>query len=232
MPTQYEKVTKRQLVFSILFVLMYPVIILSLAGDIFWIEGWIFSIIFILTSLTSLIYLYYKDPALLSERLNVKRKDQKGWDKIFLLVIAIIYFIWLAIMPLDAKRFGWSVEFPLWLEVCGGIIFLLSFYFTFRSFAENTFLSPVIRVQKERNQQVVSTGVYAIVRHPMYVGSILMFIGIPILLGSIYGIILSLLMCLLLIPRIIGEEKMLEEELEGYKEYKQKVKYRLIPFIW
>ncbi len=90
----------------------------------------------------------------------------------------------------------------------------------------------LVRIQSERRQQVVSTGVYGIVRHPMYLGGILLFIGTPMLLGSIYGVIIGISMLLLLTFRIIGEEKMMVNELDGYTEYKKKVKYRLIPFIW
>ena len=89
-----------------------------------------------------------------------------------------------------------------------------------------------MRIQSERKQQVVSTGVYSFVRHPMYLAALLLFIGTPMLLGSLYGIIIGLVVLLLLVARIIGEEKMLVNELEGYADYKKKVKYRLIPFVW
>jgi len=135
-------------------------------------------------------------------------------------------------MPLDAKRYGWTEYFPLWLKFVGGIFLLISFFFFSRSYAENTFVSPLIRIQKERGQQVITTGVYSIVRHPMYLGGALLFIGAPLLLGSLFGIAAGLLVVFLLVGRIIGEEKMLEDELEGYAEYKRKVRYRLIPYIW
>ncbi|WP_081357558.1 methyltransferase family protein [Neomoorella thermoacetica] len=101
-----------------------------------------------------------------------------------------------------------------------------------RSYTDNTFVSPLVRIQTERKQQVISTGVYGFVRHPMYLGGVLLFVGTPLLLGSKYGVIIGLLMALLLAGRIIGEERMLANELEGYIEYKKKVKYRLIPYVW
>jgi protein-S-isoprenylcysteine O-methyltransferase Ste14 len=97
---------------------------------------------------------------------------------------------------------------------------------------ENTFASPLVRIQAERRQQVISSGTYGLVRHPLYLAGILMFLGVPLLLGSLYGLFIGILMLVLLAFRIAGEEKMLVNELEGYADYRKKVKYRLIPFIW
>lgn len=135
-------------------------------------------------------------------------------------------------MPLDAKRYEWTTNFPLWLNILGGVALLKSFFFFYRAYTDNTFLSPLVRIQTERNQQVISTGVYGFVRHPMYLGAILLFIGAPMLIGSKYGIFIGALMSCNLMTRIIGEEKMLVEELAGYEDYKKTVKYRIIPFIW
>ena len=140
--------------------------------------------------------------------------------------------VWFIIMPLDAKRYGWTPYFPLWLKVLGGVALLPSLYLIYRSTVENTFLSTLVRIQTERKQQVISTGVYGFVRHPLYLGCLLMLLGAPLLLGSIYGLIISLIAFFVLVGRIIGEEKMLVNELEGYEDYKKSVIYRLIPFIW
>lgn len=222
-----------KIIFSIFYVLLYPTLILFISGDYHWIEGWIFSIWFLATILANLFYLYFKDADLLAERFKWRTaKDQKIWDKYFLYTMTVTYLIWFIIMPLDAKRFGWTVNFPLWLKICGSIELLISSYLVLRAFADNTFSSALVRIQKERNQYVISTGLYSYIRHPMYLGAILMFIGLPMMLGSKYGILLGFMLSFLFILRIFGEEKMLEEELEGYKEYEQKVKYRLIPFVW
>jgi len=122
--------------------------------------------------------------------------------------------------------------FPLYLKIPGGILLIISFFFFFRSYADNTYLSALVRIQSERKHQLVSTGVYGFVRHPMYLGVSLLFTGTPLLLGSVYGMFTGLLIIFLLAARISGEEKMLTAELEGYEEYKKNVKYRLIPFIW
>jgi protein-S-isoprenylcysteine O-methyltransferase Ste14 len=107
-----------------------------------------------------------------------------------------------------------------------------SFFLFFRSYTDNTFLSPLVRVQTNRNQQLVSTGVYGFVRHPMYLGGILMFVGAPVLLGSVWGIVAGLVLSALLMARITGEEAVLARELEGYREYMKNVRYRLFPFLW
>ena len=129
-------------------------------------------------------------------------------------------------------RFDWSPPFPIFIEIVGFIILLGSFYLFFRSYVDNIYLSPLVRVQEDRRQQVVSTGVYGFVRHPMYLGGILMFLGAPLLMGSIIGILVGLVMTALLMVRIVGEEALLTRDLAGYKEYKQKVRYRLFPYIW
>jgi protein-S-isoprenylcysteine O-methyltransferase Ste14 len=120
----------------------------------------------------------------------------------------------------------------VWLKVLGGVALLPALYLIERATIENTYLSTLVRIQSERKQHVISTGVYSIVRHPLYLGCLLMMLGAPLLMGSIYGLIISLIGLVVLAGRIIGEEKMLTDELEGYEAYKQKVRYRLIPFVW
>ncbi|MDD5571302.1 MAG: isoprenylcysteine carboxylmethyltransferase family protein [Bacteroidales bacterium] len=233
MEKENSKLTLGKVIFTLIYILIFPALLLFLSADWFWVEGWIFSIWFTVLCFTTIIYLYRKDPSLLAERYKKPGTgNQKGWDKYVVLGLVIGFTAWIIIMPLDAKRYVWTVCFPLWLKFLGGIELIFSFYFFFRSYTENTFVSPLVRIQTERKQQVVSTGVYGFVRHPMYLGGILLFIGTPMLLGSLYGIIIGLAMLFLLMGRIIGEEKMMVNELEGYTDYKKKVKHRLIPFVW
>jgi protein-S-isoprenylcysteine O-methyltransferase Ste14 len=179
------------------------------------------------------LYMYWKDPALLAERTKAPGSDnQKQWDKYLLIVIYSIACLWFVILPFDAERFGWSPAFPMWLKVLGGVVLLSALYLIERATIENTYLSTLVRIQSDRKQQVISTGVYGFVRHPLYLGCLLMMLGAPLLMGSIYGLIISLIGLIAVAGRIIGEEKMLADELEGYEEYKKKVTYRLIPFIW
>lgn len=222
-----------KLIGSSLFILLFPVLIILLSGDITWPEGWIFSVWFIVLCYTTILYLYWKDPALLEERYKKPGTgNEESWDKYVVVGLVVGFTLWIIVMPLDARRFGWSPEFPIWLKVIGIAGLIGSFYLFFRSYADNTFLSPLVRIQEERKQTVVSTGVYGFVRHPMYLGAVMMLIGTPVLLGSLFGIVSGVLVTMLLMGRIVGEEKMLSRELEGYDEYKKKVRYRLFPHVW
>lgn len=233
MEAEKNKLTPARLVLTAIYILIFPALILVLSGDWLWIEGWIFNIWFLALCATTIIYLYRKDPALLVERYRQPgTASQRVWDKYVVYGLVLGFMLWIVIMPLDAKRYGWSPAFPVWLKIIGGVGLILSSFLFFRSYADNTFVSALVRIQAERKQRVVSTGVYGFVRHPMYLGGILLFIGTPMLLGSMYGLIIGILISFLLAGRIIGEERMLVKELDGYAEYREKVRYRLIPFIW
>jgi protein-S-isoprenylcysteine O-methyltransferase Ste14 len=229
-----ESVASRgRLIFSLVNSLIIPALLLWLSGDWRWTEGWTFSAWFIALCFTTIIFLYRHDPALLAERFKQPGAgNQKGWDTYVVYGLLVGFIAWIVLMPLDARRYGWSGPFPVELKVLGAAALLASSFLFFRSFTDNTFLSGLVRIQTERKHQVVSTGVYGFVRHPMYLGGILLFIGAPLLLGSIAGLVVSLAMLVLLAGRIIGEEKTLTQELDGYAEYKTKVHFRLIPGIW
>lgn len=223
----------KKVVFAFLYILIFPALVLFLAGDFLWPEGVLFCLWFLLLCYAIVLYLYRKDPALLAERYKMPgEKTQEGWDRYVVYAIGILFLLWIVIMPLDAKRFGWSPLFPLWVKGAGGAMLAGSFFFLFRSYTDNTFLSPLVRVQKDRGHQVASTGVYGVVRHPMYLDAILMLIGAPLLLGSGYGVLIGITFALLLAARITGEEALLARELEGYRDYMLRVRYRLIPYLW
>jgi protein-S-isoprenylcysteine O-methyltransferase Ste14 len=222
-----------KLIFGLVYVLIYPALLLFLSGDWLWVEGWVFSIWFVALCVTLMVYPYLRNPELFAERHQRSSiRNQKAWDRYILFGLFLNFLAAVIVMPLDAKRYGWTAHFPLWLKVLGGITLLPSFFFILRSFTDNTFLSAVVRMQKDRGQQVVSKGVYGFVRHPMYLGTVLLSAGAPLLLGSLWGIGLSFVGTLLVAGRIVGEEKMLIDELEGYADYKKRVRYRLIPFVW
>lgn len=213
--------------------LFFPALILWLSGDLRWVEGWLFAVWFDVMVLYSSIYLYCKDPALLAERTKAPGSDnQKTWDKYLLTFIYLLFIVWLLLLPLDVRRFGWSPAFPLWLKILGGLMLLPALYLIERTTMENTFMSTLVRIQGERKQHVISSGVYSFVRHPLYLGCALMMFGAPLLLGSLYGLLLAALGMAAVVGRIFGEEKMLAEELEGYADYQQRVRYRLIPYVW
>ena len=221
-----------RLIYSFIYLLFFPVLLLVLAGDWRWMEGWIFSAIFVLGSIATLLYLYFTDPELLKERYGSPvQKEQKWWDKILLSVFFLEFLIWFAIMPLE-KRYGWLGTFPLGPRVAGMVFMVVGFYVLFTALKENTFAAPVVKMQKERGQQVISTGPYSLVRHPMYSGAILLFVGGPLLLSSNAGIVLSTILIVTIVLRSVGEEAMLREELPGYREYMQIVRFRIIPFFF
>lgn len=233
MSDQVPKPPLRMLVFAMLYVLFFPALLLLLSGDWLWIEGWIFTVWFLTLCYGAILYVYRNDPALLTERYKKPGSlNQQGWDRYVVYALLLGFLAWIIVMPLDARRFQWTTGFPLWLQVVGVVALLFSAFFIFRSYVDNTFLSPLVRIQTDRNQRVVSTGVYGVVRHPMYLGGALLFIGVPMLLGSAFGLAIGFALVLLVAGRIVGEEKLLVQELEGYEEYRTKVKYRLIPLIW
>jgi protein-S-isoprenylcysteine O-methyltransferase Ste14 len=216
-----------------LYIAAWPTLLFVIAGDGRWLEGWLFTAWYAGLCTTVIVWLYRKDPALLAERYRQPGSGgQKGGDRVMVYAIVAGFTAWIGVMPLDARRFGWTPSFPLAVQGVGWALLLTSAFLLFRSFHDNTFLSPLVRVQTERKQRVVSTGVYGFVRHPMYFGAILMFVGTPLLLGSLVGLGVAAGMILLLAIRIVAEERVLVAELEGYSEYRKKVRYRLLPFLW
>jgi protein-S-isoprenylcysteine O-methyltransferase Ste14 len=207
-------------------------LLLWLSGNWQWVEGWIFDVWWVSFMATILLWLHYKDPALLAERLRMPGSGGESRADVPILTgVKVGWIAWIVLTPLDV-RFGWMPRLPLWCEVCGGILLLGGSFFAFRAFTDNTFLSPLVRIQAERGQHVVDTGVYGIVRHPMYLGANLIFVGGALLLGSLCGLLVGLAMVGLFVVRIFGEEKLLARDLEGYTEYLQKVRYRLVPHVW
>ena len=231
--TNAAPVSLSKLIGSFFYLLIFPVILFFLAGDWRWTEGWVYSVIFLLMSFGTLFYLYFHDPELLKERFGSPiQQTQKPWDKVLLLLFFVEFIVWFGIMPLDGRRYAWSPPFPFWLRALGALLQILATYLVFEALRENTFAAPVVKMQKERGQKVISTGLYAIVRHPMYAGATLLFISAPLLLGSIAGLALGLVLILTIGARSVGEEAMLKEELEGYRDYMRKVKWRMIPYVF
>jgi protein-S-isoprenylcysteine O-methyltransferase Ste14 len=201
------------------------------AGTIAWPAGWIFLILLHSWLLVGIWLLLKYNPGLLQERLSLSQTNQKAWDKVFLLLYNLFLFAWLVLMPLDAVRFHWS-QMPLLLQVVAAVALVGSFFLISLTFRENSFLSPTVRIQEERGQTTISTGPYEYVRHPMYAGGLLLFLGTPLLLGSWYGLLLFLLFLPGMAVRAVLEERVLLKELPGYAAYMAQVKYRLIPYVW
>lgn len=196
------------------------------AGSLNYINGWLFIGLLFIPMLILGVILFIKAPDLLKKRLGVKEKEntQKG----VVAVSGLLFVIGFVVAGLDF-RFNWSyVSMPA--VVIASVILLVSYVLYAEVMRENAYLSRTVEVQK--NQRVVDTGLYGIVRHPMYAVTLWLFLSIPIVLGSWWALICFAPYVAVIIVRIINEEKVLTAQLLGYNEYKQKVKYRLIPFIW
>jgi protein-S-isoprenylcysteine O-methyltransferase Ste14 len=198
------------------------------AGTLYWPEAWLFLIIYFSFAIPSIRWLMKNNPELLKERMEIKM-PVKGWDKIIVLPFLILYIGQFVIAGFDAVRYHWT-ETPPILKAIGFIALAPSFLIIFAAMKENPYLYKIVVVQKD--QKVVTTGPYAVVRHPMYVGVIIMFLAIPLSLGSLIAIIPGALMSLLLVIRTHFEDKTLHQELPGYKEYAKKTRYRLLPRVW
>jgi protein-S-isoprenylcysteine O-methyltransferase Ste14 len=202
------------------------------AGTVLWPAGWAFMAIFFGFALTIVLWLAHQDPELLAERLSSPiQRGQPLWDKVFVAAITLLFIAWFILMPLDAMQFKWS-EVPGWLQFLGALGLLLSFCIMFLTFRENTYLVPVVKLQEERGQSVVTTGPYRYVRHPMYSSTFLFFPAVALLLGSWWGLLLCPVLLGLLVWRTTLEDRMLKNELAGYEEYARNVRYRLIPRVW
>jgi len=196
------------------------------AGTLAYGGGWLFIGLLFLPMLLLGTVLLVKDPALLQKRLDSKEKqaDQKG----VVALSALMFLAGFVVAGLDF-RFGWS-QVPLWVTVTAAVLFVLCYLLYAEVMRENTYLSRTIEVQQ--GQRVIDSGLYGVVRHPMYGVTVVLFLLIPLLLGSWWALLPFLPHPLLMAARIRGEERLLTAELTGYAAYKEKVKYRLIPYVW
>ena len=188
--------------------------------------AWLFLALLFVPMLIMGTVLYIKAPDLLQKRLNVKEKEktQRG----IIALSGLIFPVGFVLSALDFQ-FGLS-SVPLWLVIVASVAFLLGYAMYAEVMRENAYLSRTVEVQE--GQSVISTGLYGIVRHPMYLATLLMFLPLPLILGSFWGLIPFSLYLVVIIVRISNEEKILADGLEGYSEYMKKVRYRIIPFIW
>ena len=196
------------------------------AGSFAYWNAWLFMGILFIPMFIAGIILMKKNSYLLERRLDVKEKQSQ--QKTVIALSGIMFLSGFVLAGLD-YRFQW-IKLPDWLVIVGAVIFLIAYGLYAEVLRENTYLSRTIKVQE--NQKVIDTGLYGIVRHPMYAVTLILFLSMPIVLGSVIAFIIFLTYPFIIAGRIKNEEKVLEEGLAGYKEYKQKVKYRLIPFIW
>ena len=196
------------------------------AGTIDYPNGWLFIALLFIPMFIAGIIIFFKSPELLKRRLNAKEEQDE--QKIVLLASGIMFILAFALAGLNF-RFGWH-KLPTAVIIMASIIFLLAYIMYGEVLRENEYLSRTVEVSD--NQKVVDTGLYGLVRHPMYTSTIFLFLSMPLVLNSIFSFIVMLVYPIIIIFRIRNEEEVLEKELIGYKEYKEKVKYKLIPYIW
>ena len=196
------------------------------AGTLNYLNAWLFiGILFVPMFIVGII-LMIKNPDLLRKRLNSKEKEAE--QGILLLLGGVMFICGFVVAGLN-YRFEWII-LPKYIVYIGAIIFLLAYVLYAEVLRENMYLSRIIEVQE--NQKVIDTGLYGIVRHPMYFSTILLFSSIPLVLGSLFSFLIFLIYPVIIAKRIKNEEQVLEQGLKGYLEYKKKVRYRVIPFIW
>ena len=206
--------------------LLVGLLIFLPAGTFCYTYGWLFMGLLFVPMLIAGFVMLYKSPAFLKKRLDAKEKQQT--QKGVVAVSGLMFIVGFAVAGLDF-RFGWSAM-PAWVVITASVLFLVAYALYAEVMGENAYLSRTIKV--EEGQTVVDTGLYGVVRHPMYAVTILLFLMIPLILGSWYALIVFAFYPVIIIMRLKDEEDLLTRELPGYAAYKQKVKYRIIPFVW
>ena len=207
-------------------VLLVGLLIFLPAGTFDYIQGWILMVILFVPMFGAGIVMMIKNPSLLEKRLDAKEKRSK---QSAVVKLSGLMFLCGFIVAGLGMRFDWYM-LPMPVSIIGATLFLIAYILYAEVLRENTYLSRTIEVQQ--GQKVIDTGLYGIVRHPMYAVTLLLFLSMPLVLGSVWSFLIFLAYPFIIAARLKDEEKFLEEELEGYREYKEKVKYRLIPFIW
>jgi len=214
-----------------IFVVALGALLFASAGTLDWPAAWVFLVVSAIIGPACGLWLAKTDPALLAERLRPTfQADQPAADKKFMLAFAVATLIWLVAIGLDRR--AQASDVPLVLHVLGLAMYLLSTALIMWVFRANSFAAPVVKVQAERHHRVISTGPYAFVRHPMYSGVMLFFVGVPLLLGSWWGVAIAPTFAVLFAIRARIEERALIEGLPDYADYAARVRYRLVPGLW
>lgn len=207
-------------------VLLVGLLLFLPAGTLDWFGGWMLMAILFVPMFCAGIVMMIKNPGLLASRLDAKEK--RGKQSAVVKLSGLMFLCGFIVAGLGV-RFGWYM-LPMPVCIVGAVLFIIAYMLYAEVLRENTYLSRTIEVQE--GQKVIDTGLYGIVRHPMYSATLLLFLSMPIVLGSVWSFLIFLVYPFIIAARLKDEEKFLEDELEGYREYKKKVRYRLIPFIW
>jgi protein-S-isoprenylcysteine O-methyltransferase Ste14 len=227
-----DVLTRRLIVHTAVWLVILGAILFLSAGTLNWPEAWALLVGSGGLGLVSALIIARHDPQLMRERMRGPiQSEQKPWDKALLAVVFVLCIAMFVVAGLDAVRYHIS-NMPVWLEVLGAASIALAIYIFHVVMRTNSYATAVVRIQDERGHQVISTGPYAFVRHPMYSGAVLYFLGIALLLGSWYAVAIAVVLIALFGLRAVWEENTLIAELPGYAAYAERVRYRLVPGLW
>lgn len=207
-------------------VVLLAALLFASAGDLSYWNAWLYMGALLIPMLFALAYLIMKDPELLEKRMRLREREEK--QKKYVRISLVFFIVSFCVPGLD-YRFGWS-SVPVWLIVLATLLVLIGYMMFMIVMVQNSYASRIIEIQE--NQKLIDTGLYAVVRHPMYLAASILYIASPVVLGSFYGIIPMLFLPFLLAYRIRNEEEVLKEGLDGYREYMDRVRYRMIPCVW
>ena len=213
--------------------LLIPLVLFVCGWDLGWWQAWVFSLLIVTAGLGGRVWAERRHPGLLAERANFeKAPDVKPWDKVLAPLMAVSVGFPLVIVAGLDHRYGWSPVFPTWLNILGFILIGSGYAFAVWAMAENRFFSGVVRIQLDRGHVVCDSGPYRFVRHPGYAGNVLPLPGIILALGSVWTVIPATVALILTVSRTALEDRTLQDELPGYRDYARRVHYRLIPGIY
>jgi len=232
-PNSPQTMDARQWVRLAITYLFIPALLFICAGDLGWWQGWVFAVLIVAAGLLSRTWAERRHPGLMAERAaSHSAQDVKPWDKVLAPLLAVsISFPLVIVAGLD-HRFGWTSAFPLWVSILGLVLIALGYFLASWALAENRFFSGTVRIQTECGHKVCDSGPYRIMRHPGYAGNILPLAGIVLALGSLWTIIPAVFALIIAVTRTALEDRTLQDELPGYREYARRVRYRLFPGIY
>ena len=213
--------------------LLIPLALLICGGDLGWWQAWLYSLLILAAGIGGRMWAEHRHPGLMAERQNIENvQNAKAWDKVLAPLMAVsVGYPMVVVAGLD-HRYDWSSEFPVWLIWIGFILISLGYAFAAWALAENRFFSSVVRIQTDRGHVVCDSGPYRFVRHPGYAGNILALLGIVLALNSVWSLIPAAVASIIAVIRTVLEDRTLQEELPGYRDYARRVRYRLIPWIY
>jgi len=228
-----QTMTPSQWIRLLLFYLLIPFVLFICGGDLEWWQAWVYSGLLVISGIEGRILAEKRHPGILAERINVeKMQEAKAWDKVLAPLMAISLSFPLVIVAGLDHRYGWTLLFPTWLNLFGLLLIALGYAFSTWALIENRFFSSTVRIQKERGHRVCDSGPYRFLRHPGYAGNLFALPGIILALESVWTLIPVIFAVVIMVTRTALEDQTLQKELDGYREYAQGVRYRLIPWVY